>query len=367
MSAADTTAISLCIQTGLPPLIESTPGTGKTSLVNKLTETLGRPIKTLIAALHEPADFNGWPSVQDGVMKFFPPEWVQFCVEHPNAVVFFDELTTAPPAVQASLLRVMHERVVGQVQMPETVSLIAACNAAEHAPGGWELALPLANRMIHLEWAPEFQAWADGMTSGWPEPRIPILPKDWKAHLPQAVSLVIAFNQKAAGRFNVVPSDDTKKAFPTPRTWDFAARLIAACTSVGLPYADAVTLKLISGAVGPGVATEFVQYISELDLPDPERLLAKPGDYNYAKLRGDQLYAVLGTVTAAVVQKNTPERWAQGWKVLWHAAQDKPDIACHAGRTLAKNRPSNQTMVPTEARVFADILTQAGILVRRYS
>ena len=65
----------------------------------------------------------------------------------------FDEISTAPPAVQAALLRVVLERTVGDLRLPDAVSLVAAANTPEQAAGGWELSPPLANRFLSPELA----------------------------------------------------------------------------------------------------------------------------------------------------------------------------------------------------------------------
>src|SRR5207248_8810483 len=45
-----------------------------------------------------------------------------------RGLLFLDELTTAPPAVQAAMLRVVLERVVGDVTLPPAVRVVAAAN-----------------------------------------------------------------------------------------------------------------------------------------------------------------------------------------------------------------------------------------------
>lgn len=362
MSAVDTSAIAICIQAGLTPLVEGPPGVGKTAGFNAIGRALGRPVKTLLAALHEPSDFNGWPSVKDGVMKFFPPEWVEFCKQNADAIIFFDEITTAPPASQTALLRVVHERVVGSEELPETIGFGMACNPPEQAPGGWEISKPLCNRVIHLGWRVRYDEWSEGMLSGWPEMKVPVLPSNWRAKMPSTISLVTSFLQSRSQLLCVVPEDDTQRAFPTPRTWDYTARLLSACRSIGIDTDHEITVNLLAGAVGIGPAGEFCSYVDNLDLPNPEELLANPDKFNYAALRGDQLYATLGSVASVILENNTKDRWYAGWKVLYHAAKDKPDIACQAGRTLARNKPSLPFMVPIEARAFKDILDLAGQL-----
>lgn len=357
-------AISTCIETGTPVLIEGSPGGGKTAIMNSIARSLHRPFVALIAALHEPSDFNGWPVVHDGAMRFVPPEWAKFCLENPNTIVFFDEITTTPPAVQASLLRVIHEGVVGATKLPVTTSFVAACNPPEQAPGGWELSLPLANRFVHLSWVPRLDEWADGVISGFQPPVLKHIPADWPESVPSANSLIVSFLKARPHFFLNVPQQGQGKAWPSPRMWTTAGKLLGACHALGFKFDHEVTGLLMAGAVGTGAAIELLNYLQNLDLPDPEAVLAHPERTVFPE-RGDQLYAVLRSVVTAVVQNNTPERWLAGWNVLARAAKDKPDVACMNARTLAKNCPKQGMTVPIDAHVFTDILRQAGILQSR--
>ncbi|MFN4033681.1 MAG: ATP-binding protein, partial [Fimbriimonadales bacterium] len=94
---------------GIPALVWGAPGTGKSTFVESLARE-DYPVVTVIASLHDPTDFNGLPVLHDGRVRFAPPEWA-FIFETPKqGVLFLDELTTAPPTVQAALLRLVLER-----------------------------------------------------------------------------------------------------------------------------------------------------------------------------------------------------------------------------------------------------------------
>ena len=53
-------------------------------------------------------------------MAGMPPKWPQDC-QQGQWVLFLDELTTCPPAVQAALLGVIAENRVGDATLPDTV------------------------------------------------------------------------------------------------------------------------------------------------------------------------------------------------------------------------------------------------------
>lgn len=106
-------ALSISVQAGVPVLLWGSPGTGKTSVVRALGEALGWPTEVVIGSIREPADFAGLPVVIDGAVQMAPPLWARRLAASGHGLLFLDELTTAPPAVQAAMLRVVLERVGG--------------------------------------------------------------------------------------------------------------------------------------------------------------------------------------------------------------------------------------------------------------
>src|SRR5262249_51485082 len=145
-------ALAVAVAAGVPVLLWGSPGTGKTSAVVALGASLGWPVETVIGSIREPSDFAGLPVVSDGSVSLSPPSWATRLCAAGRGLLFFDELTTAPPAVQAAMLRVVLERVVGDTHLPAGVRVVAAANPPDEAADGWELSAPLANRLVHLDW-----------------------------------------------------------------------------------------------------------------------------------------------------------------------------------------------------------------------
>src|SRR5204862_8275965 len=114
-------------------------------------------------------------------VDFAPPRWAVDLAHAGRGIAFFDEISTAPPAVQAALLRVVLERTVGDLALPDAVAVVAAANPPEQAAEGWDLSAPLANRLCHLAWQTEPRAVADGLAGGWSAPVVPALPDGWHA------------------------------------------------------------------------------------------------------------------------------------------------------------------------------------------
>src|SRR5947209_971142 len=171
-------ALGVAVAARVPVLLWGAPGTGKTSAIRAMADEMGWPCETVIAAIREPSDFSGLPVVRESGVDMAPPRWAQRLAESGRGILFLDEISTAPPAVQAALLRVVLERVVGDLALPDDVVVVAAANPPEQSADGWDLSAPLANRFCHLEWAVDANAFADGITGGFAPPVVPDLPAD---------------------------------------------------------------------------------------------------------------------------------------------------------------------------------------------
>lgn len=361
-------AISLTIQTRLPVLIWGGPGTGKTSFVNQVAHELGVPIETIIASIREPSDFGGLPVVRKDGVAFEPPAWAKRLAsieDEKGGILFIDEISTTPPAVQAALLRVIHEGVVGDITLPKTIAKVAAANPPEQAAGGWTLAPPLANRFVHFEWETNFEKWADGALHGWSaDGYVPILPPNWRDRIPDAMALVSSYIRHRPAHLYQIPQHEAEagKAWASPRTWEMAAILMAAANAAGV--SEDVRVTMVSGAIGPSTAHEFINWTNDLDLPDPEWLLKHPEKFKVPS-RQDRVYAVLSSVLTATISKVTKERWMACWAILAKAAKDKsPDIAAFAARTLISkvDEHSNLPLPKKEIAAFAPILKEINLL-----
>ncbi|MBW3614439.1 MAG: MoxR family ATPase [Actinobacteria bacterium] len=353
-------ALGVAVAARVPVLLWGAPGTGKTSAIRAMADAGGLPCETVIAAIREPSDFSGLPVVIDGVVHFAPPRWAERLAEAGYGVLFLDEISTAPPAVQAALLRVVLERVVGDLSLPDDVVVVAAANPPEIAADGWDLSAPLANRFCHLDWTVEAMGFAQGIAGGWKPPRVPDLAPEWEQHLPLARGLVSAFVSVRPALALDVPVDAAQagRGWPSPRTWEMVARLWTAAEVSGASHE--ARAALVSGAVGEAAGLQLLTWQLEMDLPDPEEVLADP-DGMALPDRGDRAYAVLSAVAAAVAADPTVDRWNAGWRVLARAGERAPDVAAVAARVLAQCRPDGAP-APPEVKLFAPLLRDAGLL-----
>jgi hypothetical protein len=362
-TAAEAAAVAIAAR--IPVLLWGAPGTGKTSMIRSLAASAGLPCETVIASIREPADFAGLPVVhtQPGGLPsvdLAPPRWAIRLRDAGRGLLFFDEISTAPPAVQAALLRVVLERTVGDLELPPDVAMVAAANPPEQAADGWDLTPPLANRFCHLDWPADPREIADGLAGGWPVPRVPELAPDWSGRVTVSRSWVAGFLRVRPALALEVPDEISSagRAWPSPRTWDMAAVLLTAARGAGAD--DTVLSHLIRGTVGPGAGAEFLTWLVEADLPDPEAVLADPDGFTLPE-RGDRAYAVLASIAAAVAANPTIPRWATAWRVFGASGERAPDVAATAARALVRARPAGAP-VPPEVHAFAPLLRDAGLL-----
>jgi hypothetical protein len=336
-------ALTLAVAADLPVLLWGEPGIGKTAALTQLAEALDLPLTTVIASVHEPSDFAGLPVVGDDPAEqgvpMAPPDWAVRLVRAGRGLLFLDELSTAPPAVQAALLRLVLERRIGALRLPPGVRIVAAANPRSSAADGWELSPPLANRFVHLQWTHDHEVVVRGLAGTWPRAALPRLSPE---KLPEAVDFarraVCALLTARPKLVHQLPTNETRRggAWPSPRSWEMTLSLIAFATAAGSSR-DVLAL-LVRGTVGDGPGLELLASLDRLDLPDPEVLLADPTAVELPE-RGDLRQAVLDGVVAAVRNRPERSRWDAAWALLVHALETgAPDLVVVPATTLATLR-----------------------------
>ncbi|WP_431998031.1 AAA family ATPase [Streptomyces fungicidicus] len=358
-------ALTLAVAADLPVLLWGEPGIGKTAALNQLAASLDLPLTTVIASVHEPSDFSGLPVVGDDPAEqgvpMAPPDWAVRLVRAGRGLLFLDELSTAPPAVQAALLRLVLERRIGALRLPPGVRIVAAANPRASAADGWELSPPLANRFVHLSWTHDPEVVVRGLGGTWPRATLPRLDPDrLTAAVEFARRAVCAFLTARPPLVHRLPGSETRRGgpWPSPRSWDMTLTLIAFATAAGSDR-DVLSL-LVRGTVGDGPGLELLASLDRLDLPDPELLLADPAGAELPE-RGDLRQAVLDAVVAAVRARPERSRWDAAWALLARAADTgAPDLVVVPATTLATLRREEWDVPPTIER-----LTSAVALSRR--
>ena len=319
------------VEAGVPTLVWGPPGVGKTAYIRAIAYRRGWRLVEIIASLHDPTDFNGLPVLHNGGVRFAPPDWVYQFEESGQGILFLDELTTAPPTVQAALLRLVLERKVGAHSLPAGVRVVAAANPPDMAANGWELAPPLANRFAHLTYSLDAGEWVKQFPSYWGNP--PQLEGVEETIWSRARARVAAFISRRPNLLYTYDSSREETRFASPRTWDLFSRAWAAAHLDSSSAGD-----LAAALVGDAPAAEFSSWLVTLDLREPAEILALGRAYRVPS-RGDIAHAELTALAESNEAIESPEAWERAWEVLRAVANTATDLAAlAAGRLLKRGR-----------------------------
>ena len=290
---------------GIPVLLWGRPGVGKSSFIEGLA-TARLKVTTLIASIHDPTDFSGLPLLEQGKVRYAVPEWVEDFSSHEDGILFLDELSTAPPSVQAALLRVVFERKVGFQPLPEQVRIVAAANPPDLMVGGWELSPPLRNRFVHLQWDIPEGLYIRSLTQGWPSAELPTVdPAEHRHQLAGWKLRIGAFLRLRPDALHSSP-DENAYAFASPRSWDFAAALLASAELLGYTLDNSTTqpilLQLMVGCLGEATAIPLLEYLTNLRLPDPQFVLQGKESLAVTQLDDAELYVLFFSLNPYLLQ-----------------------------------------------------------------
>jgi hypothetical protein len=231
-------SIRKAIEKRRPVFLWGPPGIGKSDIVKQIGEDTQREVIDVRLALWEPTDIKGIPyyNTDQGKMVWAPPAELPTDADS-TAIIFLDELNSAPPAVQAAAYQLILNRRVGTYELPKGVDVVAAGNREGDRGVTYRMPAPLANRFIHLEAKvdfDDFQEWA--VMNG--------IHPDVIGYVGFAKQDLYDFDPKS-------PS----KAFATPRSWVFVSDLLSDDDT------DSDTLhNLVAGAVGDGLAMKFMAH-----------------------------------------------------------------------------------------------------------
>jgi len=158
-------AIRKAINVRRPVFLWGPPGIGKSDLVKQIGDDAGREVIDVRLALWEPTDIKGIPyyNADQGKMVWAPPAELPVDPES-KAIIFLDELNSAPPAVQAAAYQLILNRRVGTYVLPKGVDVVAAGNREGDRGVTYRMPAPLANRFVHLEMKVDFDDWQDWAT-----------------------------------------------------------------------------------------------------------------------------------------------------------------------------------------------------------
>jgi hypothetical protein len=244
------------------------PGVGKSSLVQQLARQQNLELIDLRVTLLDPVDLRGLPRLNKTKVDWCSPS---FLPTKGSGILFLDELAQATPLVQAACLQLTLDRRIGEYQLPDGWTVIAASNRSEDRAGTHRLITPLLNRFIHLDLEVSNEDWQDwAMQTG-------IVPE---------VRAFLRFRPNLLFQFD---STQGTRSFATPRSWQFVSELFATTPK-------AILHPVVQGCIGDGPAAEFIAFLQLYDqLPEPSSIFQYPESSPIPR-EPAVLYALLGAL-----------------------------------------------------------------------
>jgi hypothetical protein len=255
----------------VPVMLWGAPGIGKSSIIHQIAKELNMDMVDLRLAQLEPTDLRGVPMPNRDTMRaewFLPAFWPERAKEDgerivvdehgietaipykagecPNGpgILFFDEIEKAPVSVKNASLQIILDRQIGPYTLPDDWAMVCAGNREEDECFSQPLGKALENRMIHFEIDPNMDDWA-----AWA--RDNSISED-----------IIGF---LYFRNDLLYHQTDDHAFPTPRSWEIASKLI-----VNTKGAAKVQKEMLQASVGTGAAQEFTVWQNVYKNVDPE-------------------------------------------------------------------------------------------------
>lgn len=256
-------AIEACATIDRPLFIHGAPGVGKSAAVRQAAQKLGVPLIDFRAALRDAVDIMGLPYTGQAYPGAGDPITAEVRATHyalpaglphdpdSKAILFLDEITSAPAQTQAALYQLVLDRAVGDYHLPKGVRIIAAGNRMKDRGVTHRMPDPLVDRFLHVDFEPDLGDWcAWALANGIP-------------------AEVIAFLRF---RPDLLHSHDPKRdchAFATPRGWEDTALI--------LPLASAIEGELIRGRVGDAAGGEFIAFLGLFrNMVSPDQIMLNP-------------------------------------------------------------------------------------------
>ena len=257
-----TQAISMIakyIRAFMVPMIEGSPGIGKSDVARKIAQMYNLKLIDLRLSQCDPTDLLGFPQIANGrgqyaPMSTFPIESDPLPEGHNGWLLFLDEFNSAPLSVQAAAYKIVLDRMVGQYHLHKNVAIICAGNKETDNAIVQPLSTALQSRLVHMELVVDSKQWIEWAATEGVDPRI---------------TGYIGFKP---GNLYTFHPDHTDKTYACPRTWMFVNKVLK---TVEITEDDA--LPMLAGTISEGVAREFIGFCHIFgSLPKIEQILANP-------------------------------------------------------------------------------------------
>lgn len=248
--------LSVFLDADIPAFMWGPPGVGKSAVLQQIASDRGWKVIDFRASTRDSVALMGLPDISGDTTKWkVPDEFPQVDRDGEEGILFLDELNAAPPSMMAAMFGLVLDRKVGDYVMPAGWRVVAAGNRQSDRAAAQRMPSALANRFAHID--------VDADTSGGHD----------NVHIEHFNKIgvdpqLIAFLRFRPALIHNMPKND-ERAFPTPRSWEQAAKIL------NLP--TALRLQGVSAIVGEGAAAELEGFLRVYqNLPSLDLVLANP-------------------------------------------------------------------------------------------
>lgn len=268
----------------LVPMLHSSPGIGKTSLHHQLCEKYNLYPIDIRLATEDPVNMNGFISVNKDTNRgtyipfdMFPIAGLDEVPEgYDGWFINFDELSSAPPAIQAAAYKIILERKVGNHDLHPNVLMMATGNLEEDNAVVYHQSTALQSRMVHFRIKPDLESFVTYALSKDIDHRI------------------ISYLQHQPDKLMVFDPEHTDMTFPCPRTWFMLNKFLADHTDP--EKLDWSALAEFAGCIGEGTARDFYSYLQIYqDLVTIDQIKNDPVNANIP-YEPQNLFAIAGSI-----------------------------------------------------------------------
>lgn len=278
--------LPVIIKNRLVPMLSGSPGIGKSQIVQSVANEYGLKVIDLRLAQCDPTDLMGFPKVTGNRSGYLPME--TFPIEedplpdgYSGWLLFLDEFSSAPVAVQAAAYKLVLDRMVGKYKLHPHVAIVCAGNLETDNAIVMPMSTALQSRLIHLELQVESGEWVDWAI---------------QANIDHRITDYIKFKPHNIYTFN---PDHSDKTYACPRTWEFANRLLT-----GISPLDPIAIPILSGTLSEGVAREFISFCRIYEgLPKISDLIKNPANTPVPD-EPSVLYAITGSLAQNIKESN---------------------------------------------------------------
>lgn len=280
------TMVAKFIRTKIVVMLHGSPAIGKSAIVQQVANEYGLKLIDLRLAQCDPTDLAGFPTITGEKASYkpmdtFPIEGDVIPKGFNGWLLFLDELNSAAPAIQSAAYKVILDRMVGNHKLHKNVAIVAAGNLETDNAIVQPMSTALQSRMAHLELVVDAKEWVEWASSNGIDHRI---------------TSYINFKPDALYTFS---PDHTDKTYASPRTWEFANRVLQVADS-----SSPECLPMLAGTISEGVAREFLGFCKiHLDLPKLTEILQSPTTIP-VPTEPSILYAMTGALGANANENN---------------------------------------------------------------